>query len=119
MGSDVSTLAVGSKVIGINKEKLGGFAEECVTSEQVQLYTTKYVFFVALTILKNDSNGLSSLCWNRQLQLLNCIIEKKSLTLIKSFKLTFDPETSLQCVLVGIFLESSPLTIGEIEFNIN
>lgn len=37
VGSDVSTLAVGSKVVGINKEKLGGFAEECVISEEVRL----------------------------------------------------------------------------------
>lgn len=34
VGSDVTTLAVGSKVIGINKERLGGFAEECIASEQ-------------------------------------------------------------------------------------
>lgn len=37
VGSDVSTLAVGSKVIGMNKEGLGGFAEECIISEQVEL----------------------------------------------------------------------------------
>lgn len=36
VGSKVSTLTVGSKVIGINKEGLGGFAEECIASEQVE-----------------------------------------------------------------------------------
>lgn len=35
MGKDVTTMAVGSKVIGIIKEGLGGFAEECIVSEQV------------------------------------------------------------------------------------
>ena len=37
MGSNVTTLAVGSKVIGINKEGLGGYAEECIISEKVKL----------------------------------------------------------------------------------
>uniref|UniRef100_A0A0N7ZB42 Enoyl reductase (ER) domain-containing protein n=2 Tax=Scylla olivacea TaxID=85551 RepID=A0A0N7ZB42_SCYOL len=34
MGKDVTTMAVGSKVIGIIKEGLGGYAEECIVSEQ-------------------------------------------------------------------------------------
>lgn len=37
VGRDVTTMTVGSKVIGMNKEGLGGFAEECITSEQVKL----------------------------------------------------------------------------------
>ncbi|KAG0724526.1 Quinone oxidoreductase-like protein 2 [Chionoecetes opilio] len=34
VGRDVTTMAVGSKVIGINKEGLGGYAEESIISEQ-------------------------------------------------------------------------------------
>ncbi|KAG7162856.1 quinone oxidoreductase-like protein 2 homolog [Homarus americanus] len=34
LGEDVKSVAVGSRVIGISKENLGGFAEECVISEQ-------------------------------------------------------------------------------------
>lgn len=37
VGRDVTTMTVGSKVIGMNKEGLGGFAEECITLEQVKL----------------------------------------------------------------------------------
>lgn len=33
-GENVKTLSVGSRVIGISKENLGGFAEECIVSEQ-------------------------------------------------------------------------------------
>ncbi|KAK8741942.1 hypothetical protein OTU49_002021 [Cherax quadricarinatus] len=35
IGEGVQNVAIGSRVIGINKETLGGFAEECVVSQQV------------------------------------------------------------------------------------
>ncbi|XP_069945698.1 quinone oxidoreductase-like protein 2 homolog isoform X2 [Cherax quadricarinatus] len=34
IGEGVQNVAIGSRVIGINKETLGGFAEECVVSQQ-------------------------------------------------------------------------------------
>lgn len=37
VGRDVTTVTVGSKVIGMNKEGLGGYAEESIISEQVKL----------------------------------------------------------------------------------
>lgn len=36
VGANVKTLANGGRVIGISKEKLGGFAEECILSEGVR-----------------------------------------------------------------------------------
>ena len=36
VGRDVTSMTVGSKVIGMNKEGLGGFAEECITLQQVK-----------------------------------------------------------------------------------
>lgn len=45
VGRDVTTMTVGSKVIGMNKEGLGGFAEECITSEQ-DLWTVDHAVSV-------------------------------------------------------------------------
>lgn len=41
VGKEVTTLTPGLRVVGLNKIKLGGFAEECVLDEYVSNYIKK------------------------------------------------------------------------------
>ena len=39
LGSDVNSVSVGQRIVGLNKEKMGGFAEECVLDQSVSIST--------------------------------------------------------------------------------